>query len=228
MFSQETKQRLVSALADQSLADDLELRLHQEYPTSAAAAQAALDSHKENIVKMREYLIVALALKEAGDELADRLEKADTILKAIADGNEVDGSPAITASFEGQVAGMTTDVIIEADSAGVVGNSIVLDFDGLDDIDTVLAAWNLANPANTATLIGDGSQIPDNLEQIQLAGGAAEVLASDANTAPAIAAFGTQSISESTMERLTVALASEEASKELKAQHDEWVTEMNN
>jgi hypothetical protein len=228
MFSQETKQRLVSAIADQGLADDLELRLHQEYPSSAEAAQAALDSHKEDTVKMREWLVVALAQKEAGDELVDRLEKADAILKAIADGEEISGTPAIASSFEGQVAGMTTDVLIQADIEGGSGNDIVLSFDGLDDIDTVLAAWNLANTTNTASLIaGDGSQTPDDLQEIQLAGGADEIPASDENTIPAISAFGTQSISESTMERITVALASEEASKEFKAQHDSWVTKMN-
>lgn len=78
----------------------------------------------------------------------------------------------VAASFSGQVAGMTEDVTIVADNEGVAGNSISLSFDGSDDIDTVLAAWNLANPSNQATLTeGDGSQIPDNLETIDLAGG---------------------------------------------------------
>jgi len=226
MLSESTKQRLVHALANQDMADELEKRISQELP-SQSEAQEALDSYKDD-EKLREHLVVALALKEAGDEISNRLDAAKKILEAIADGNEVAGSPAVSASFDGQVAGMNTDVQIEADNEGEDGNDIILSFDGSDDIDTVLAAWNIANPANTATLAsGDGSQIPDNLEQIQLADGADEVLASDANTAPAVAAFGSQSLSESAMERLTVALASEEAASEFKQKFDEFVSAMN-
>jgi hypothetical protein len=96
--------------------------------------------------------------------------------------NTVDNDiPAVAAFFEGQVAGMTEDVRIEADNAGAAGNSILLAFDGLDDIDTVLLAWNTANPGNTATLAsGDGSQVPDNLEEIQLANGADAIAIDDA------------------------------------------------
>jgi len=96
--------------------------------------------------------------------------------------NTVDNDIAAeTAFFEGQVAGMITDVRIEADDAGADGNDVLLEFDGLDDIDTVLAAWNIANPTKTATLVsGDGSQVPDNLEEIQLAGGADAIPVDDA------------------------------------------------
>jgi len=108
----------------------------------------------------------------------EKLVLADLQALDLSLGNDL---PAVAAFFEGQVAGMTEDVRIEADNAGVVGNSILLQFDGLDDIDAVLAAWNLANPANTATLVsGDGTQIPDNLEEIQLAGGADAVAVDDA------------------------------------------------
>lgn len=80
----------------------------------------------------------------------------------------------VKASFNGQVAGMTANVFIRANNVGTAGNSITLTFDGVDDIDAVLAAWNSANPSNQATLIsGDGAQVPDNLEEITLSGGTA-------------------------------------------------------
>jgi hypothetical protein len=76
------------------------------------------------------------------------------------------------AYFAGQVGGMTTYVIIRAANDGTAGNSILLSFDGVDDIDTVLSDWNTANSSNTATIeTGDGSQVPDNGESITLGGG---------------------------------------------------------
>lgn len=89
----------------------------------------------------------------------------------------VDSVEGVAAFFTGQVAGMTTDVTIVADNEGTAGNSVSLPFDGTDDIDTAISDWNLANPGNTVTLTdGDGSQIPDNLETIDLAGGVDEVI----------------------------------------------------
>jgi len=42
----------------------------------------------------------------------------------------------------------------------------------VDDVDTVLAAWNAANPSYQATLdSGDGSQIPDADDWLELSGG---------------------------------------------------------
>lgn len=80
--------------------------------------------------------------------------------------------PFVTASFTGQVDGMTTDVTIIADTPGTPGNTITLTGDGLSDISSLLSAWNIANPSNTATVTdGDDSQIPDNLAIIQLSGG---------------------------------------------------------
>lgn len=223
MLSRETKLRLVHALANQELADELEKRLDQKW-VGQEDAEAALASYKDD-ARLREYLVVALALKEAGDEIADRLDKAKAILAAVADGDEVEGSPAVAASFTGQVVGMTTDVTIEADNAGDAGN-IVLGVDGIMDIDALVAGWNIAYPSNTITLVdGDGSQIPET--NIALSGGADEVPASDENTWESIQAFGTQSLSASAMERITVALASEEAAKEFKAAYDNWVAEMN-
>jgi hypothetical protein len=80
------------------------------------------------------------------------------------------------ASFFGTVSGMTGNVWIIADNAGAAGNSIELSFDGVDNIDTVLGAWNSANPSNTAAFAGyggDAAQVPDNGETITLSGGAA-------------------------------------------------------
>jgi copper chaperone CopZ len=124
---------------------------------------------------------------ETDINLKASLQIEDLIFTAVANGpdgnlitiriaDSVATVPAEAASFSGQVAGMTTNVVITADNDGEDGNSIELIFDGLDDIDTALSDWNLANPANTASLTsGDGSQVPDNGESIQLSGGSEEV-----------------------------------------------------
>jgi hypothetical protein len=74
-----------------------------------------------------------------------------------------------TAQFDGQVAGMTTDVIIDADIEGAAGN-VTLVADSIKDINTLISDWNTANPGNTLTLFsGDGSQVPT--ADITLTGG---------------------------------------------------------
>jgi hypothetical protein len=118
---------------------------------------------------------------------------------------------AVTAQFEGQVAGMATDVIINADNAGSVGN-ITLEADEIKNIDELITDWNIANPENAVTISsGDGSQIPT--EDIELSGGV------NANTQEVLAV-----ISDSEQERkqieeyLIVACASRKAGKEIAEQ----------
>jgi hypothetical protein len=80
----------------------------------------------------------------------------------------------VKASFFGTVNGMTGTVWIVADNAGTAGNSITLSFNGSQTIANRLSAWNSANPSNTAALGtygGNGSQIPNNGQQIVLSGG---------------------------------------------------------
>jgi hypothetical protein len=80
----------------------------------------------------------------------------------------------IKASYKGQVAGMTSDVFIRANTAGTAGNSITLTFNGSQSVSNRLSAWNSANSSNQATLVsGDGAQVPDNGEEIALSGGVA-------------------------------------------------------
>jgi hypothetical protein len=45
-------------------------------------------------------------------------------------------------------------VTFTADVAGVIGNTIELVFDGIDDIDTVVNLWNANNPSNTVAFSG--------------------------------------------------------------------------
>ncbi len=79
---------------------------------------------------------------------------------------------ATYAFYTGTLTGTSTPVTITADSFGVVGNSVDLAFNGILTIDAEISAWNLANPSNTVTLTsGDGSQIPDNGTDAQLANG---------------------------------------------------------
>lgn len=58
---------------------------------------------------------------------------------------------------------------IVADLAGASGNSIVLPFDGVTDIDTIVLNWNTANPATTVSHNGVGDEILDG--NIRLWGG---------------------------------------------------------
>lgn len=48
---------------------------------------------------------------------------------------------------------VSAEVYFQADVIGDTGNSISLVFDGVDDADTVLNAWNTANPWNTASIV---------------------------------------------------------------------------
>lgn len=41
-----------------------------------------------------------------------------------------------------------------AQNAGANGNDIILQFDGISDIDTVIGVWNTANPTNQVTFTG--------------------------------------------------------------------------
>jgi hypothetical protein len=70
--------------------------------------------------------------------------------------------------FTGQVTGMTTDVYII--SVEYNNSSIALNFNGSNSIDTVIAAYNAANPT-AIVLLGaddDGTQIPDNGQTITI------------------------------------------------------------
>lgn len=51
-------------------------------------------------------------------------------------------------------------VVYSATIPGVAGNTIALSFDGLEDIDSVVNAWNTANPTNAVAYDGDGSSVP--------------------------------------------------------------------
>jgi hypothetical protein len=103
----------------------------------------------------------------AGDDV--RLSDARTAVAHAA--SHTAGSKA---SFFGTVSGMTGTVWIIANDAGTAGNSITLSFNGTSDIETVLAAWNSANPSNTASVSdygGSTSQVPSNGQTITLSGG---------------------------------------------------------
>jgi hypothetical protein len=218
MLSNYAKERLVQTIADQDVADEIEKRLIQSSPASAQDAQDLLDSFSSEL-DLEEYCSVAFANAEVGAEISGRIEKAKAVLEAKANGV---GSPAVAASFEGQVAGMTTDVTIEADNAGIAGNSILLVGDGVKDIDTLISDWNTANPSNTASLAaGDGSQVPDALEEIQLADGSD---ASDSDLAAALASFGSEELSEEAFDHAVIALADEEAAEEFKEYYNQFVS----
>jgi hypothetical protein len=75
------------------------------------------------------------------------------------------------AFFTGTVSGAPLTFSILADNVGTAGNSISFSFNGSTDIDSAVNAWNAANPSNTVSLSGDGTQVPSNGQTITLSGG---------------------------------------------------------
>jgi hypothetical protein len=77
-----------------------------------------------------------------------------------------------TATFTGQVAGMTTNVTIADNVPGTAGNSVLLTGDGISSLNQLIVAWNTANPMNLITLqAGDDTQVPNSGAMIALTGG---------------------------------------------------------
>lgn len=209
MFSSRNKQYFVAAIANQQMADEIEKRL----------ALAAYTSYKFSNQEIANYLTVAFANKAQADILANKLAQAQKCLYFKA--NPVPSVPAVAAQFDGQVAGMTTDVVIDADVAGVAGN-VTLTADSISDIDALIAAWNLANVGNELTLAsGDGAQVPT--ADITLAGGANLVPASYAELIAAQAAFDSSALSAEFKKIAIVALCDIAAANDLIAQHDAMV-----
>ena len=65
-------------------------------------------------------------------------------------------------------------VVFTADVIGIGGNSISLVFDGIDDLDTVVNAWNGANPTNTVAFTGQAGTFVPTAITVNLAGGVAQ------------------------------------------------------
>ena len=74
------------------------------------------------------------------------------------------------------------DVKIVADNAGGMGNSIVLVFDGIQDLDTVINEWNNNNPANTVSHNGNGDELFEG--EFRLFGGLESYRAVDIDSDP--------------------------------------------
>jgi hypothetical protein len=70
--------------------------------------------------------------------------------------------------------------VFTAVNFGTVGNSISLIFDGIDDVTTVVAAWNAANPTNTVSFTGSGATVP-SAQTVNLIGGAANTVLTSAS-----------------------------------------------
>jgi hypothetical protein len=51
------------------------------------------------------------------------------------------------------------DIIITANTAGAVGNTIILQFDGTSDLATIVNNWNTQHPLNTIAHNGLGSEV---------------------------------------------------------------------
>jgi hypothetical protein len=63
---------------------------------------------------------------------------------------------------------------------GTSGNLISLVFDGIDDVSTVVAAWNAANPANQVSFTGSGATVP-SAQTVNLLNGAENTVMTSAS-----------------------------------------------
>jgi hypothetical protein len=118
---------------------------------------------------------VSGAVASTDSRLSDSRTPSSTLAHAA---SHLAGTPAVAASYTGigDSETFSEEVTITADTAGTAGNSITLTFDGVDDVDTVLDAWNAANPSNQATKTsGDGAQVPDDGDELTLSGGVAAI-----------------------------------------------------
>ena len=70
--------------------------------------------------------------------------------------------------------------VFTAVNFGTGGNSIALVFDGIDDVTTVVAAWNAANPSNQVSFSGSGATVP-TAQTVSLSNGAWESVQTSAN-----------------------------------------------
>jgi len=89
--------------------------------------------------------------------------------KTIDDIEAVFESPTNAVAFGGYGTG-EDGVSFYAVESGVIGNSISLVFDGVDDVDTVVNAWNASNPSNTVGHDGIGTEVL-NAATVTLHGG---------------------------------------------------------
>jgi hypothetical protein len=212
MLSSQAKQFLVSAISNEAIADDIEKRL----------AFQAVSNYEVSIDEIREYLTVALANANFGDLLADKLEQAAAVKYADENG-DVAEVPAVAATFVGAVAGVTGDVDISADVAGVAGN-VTIALNGTDTLSDIIDAYNLGAEADEQVTLNsaNGGDTPD-AGSIELSGGADLIPASNPDLATAKAAFDDSDLSDAFMENLVVAVCDESAADEIKAMHDELV-----
>jgi hypothetical protein len=136
----------------------------------------------------------ALAFLERADKLWIKRVINDAMFAGIVIAE--DGAGPASASFDGAISGVTGNVQLSAVTAGVAGNTILLTGDGTKDLATLVSDWNTANGSNQVVLSSaNGSDVPDNAEAMQLAGGSAgasnEKLADDSDIAdPSARAFG--------------------------------------
>lgn len=83
------------------------------------------------------------------------------------------GTP-IRAFYYGTPAGAGSVVVVQANFSGTIGNAITLTGNGADDVDTLVGAWNAANPDNTATVVAGGTETPNNTIDFSPTGGSGQ------------------------------------------------------
>jgi hypothetical protein len=83
-----------------------------------------------------------------------------------------DTSPAKVGAYATGTDGtlLSGTITFTAVTLGAIGNSIVLTFDGIQQVCSIVGAWNAANPSNQVTYTGSSTAIPESAT-VNLSGG---------------------------------------------------------
>jgi len=119
-------------------------------------------------------LLTSFDLDDVYTNDADGIMRVDDLGKQLSlrsdNVNDINISREIAAAIAASTIFQT--ITFTAVVAGSAGNSIALVFDGVDDIDDVVGAWNTANPGNTVSFTGQLGTFVPTAGTATLSGGA--------------------------------------------------------
>lgn len=219
-----TKERLKAMPMEDVVADEVAKRIElivADAPADAAEAQAMLAKLNRSLdAKIQEAFANGLAGDKQGANGKWIANKVNGIAACVAGlAASTGGDPGEQAEFVGQVAGMTTSVTIRAIEAGEAGNNVLLVGDGVRSVTLLINDWNenAAEGELISLVSGSGAQIPDDQEEIQLAGGVDAVPGDETALDAAKAQMGADQISADAKDGLDHALADEAAGNDFSA-----------
>lgn len=221
-MKENTKERLKVCLIEDEVAAEVSKRIEMVLAEEPSSKEDAEDLLAQLNPALNEKIITNFANGLAGDKagaagkwVANKVNGIVAVLQGKIDSEE--GDPGENAQFSGQVAGMTTDVVVQADEPGVAGN-ISLTFNGVETISELINTHNGLGGVQVSLISGDGDQVPEEDESVALTGGVDPVPGDETALDEAKAAMGDDSMSADTKDALDHGLAAEEAGDDFMAQ----------